>query len=259
MVNLGTGVVLGIFFVLLLDVQFWHYCVPFCAYVREPPFNHFNSTSSDRLSLASLLTIFISHFYWTVQQNKIKGKAPIGTAPISALQYPTVPPPEISPPPISHLSPVKVRYNLCHSITHCYIPQEENLPCVQKNIFSICSPCYSLDIVTTRLSHPNPLMRWRSLWKTSTMEATWVEESHPWRYHNLWWWKRGDAATKLISCYYGFLHCYFVLRQSFLSPQTNLRLHLGYLFTIYLFPYPHPSSTLQFSATQGGGCGRTQS
>ena len=35
---------------------------------RKSPFNHFDSTFLDRLSLASPLTIAISHFSWAVQQ-----------------------------------------------------------------------------------------------------------------------------------------------------------------------------------------------
>ena len=46
---------------------------PSYAYVREPPFNHIDSTSSGRISLASSLTIAISRFSPAGQQNKDKG------------------------------------------------------------------------------------------------------------------------------------------------------------------------------------------
>ena len=108
-------------FVILLNIHFWKYYITLRAYVREPPFNHFNLTSSDQLSLVLLLAISIYRFLWAGQQNKWKGMQSVWA------RCSTLPnrPIDIAPHPISHLSPAKVSSNPHHTILHRRAPLEE--------------------------------------------------------------------------------------------------------------------------------------
>ena len=46
----------------MLNIHFGNYYVPSRDYARELPFNHLDSNASDKIPLASLVTIAISQF-----------------------------------------------------------------------------------------------------------------------------------------------------------------------------------------------------
>ena len=122
-----------------------------CALMKEPPFNHIDSTSSGSTFpriLAHNLTIAISHF-WRTGRKTEQGER--RAEPISALRSPTCPPQIHRDPP--HI-PLIYRQGNIHaaprrSIPRRVAPLEECFPCVSGNNFSVHSPCSSFAIVLT--------------------------------------------------------------------------------------------------------------
>ena len=113
------------------------------------------------------LTIAISYFSQAGQQ--YKGKY---AATISVFGSPTSPPPRHSAPSLYlTLIPVKVRSTPRHSVQLRHTLLDKHFSCISRNILSMHSPSSSFNIDAARPGHPNPLRRWREIWKTTTKKA----------------------------------------------------------------------------------------
>ena len=134
-------------FALMWNVHFWNCYVHSRDYAMEPPFNHLDLTSSDKLSLESSLTIAIYHFLW---QNKGKdAQSPLAH---SAPQSSNL---------ISHLSTTKLSSKPCRAIPHLLTPLEEFFPYDSRNLFSVYSSFSSFAVAMTWPGRPTPSRGWR--------------------------------------------------------------------------------------------------
>ena len=127
--------------------------------MREPPFNHFDSTSSDRLSLLSLLTVYISPFSWAGKQNKGNRAQ---RDPMGALRPPTGPTPwhHDTSPPLT-LIPCQGKRHARVTKFHIATRLWRIFSLLFWKYFSVHSPCYFFAISATWPGHTTPLGMWR--------------------------------------------------------------------------------------------------
>ena len=108
--------------------------------MREPPFNHLDSTSSE-----STFHCILAHNYHISLCAGQQGER--CSEPMSALRSPTGPSQRHCAPPTSHLSSAEVSSTPRHAIPR--LCAQECFPCVLRNHFSMHSPCSSFAVALT--------------------------------------------------------------------------------------------------------------
>ena len=121
-------------FFLIVNAHFWNYYVPSCAYVRETPFKHLESTSSE-LTFPNILSHnchLLSLFAVNTTEQRERRADPTIT-----LFSPTSPPPRHhTPPPNTYSLPRQSAHTCCAISRRCAL-LEECFPCVSRNALTL--------------------------------------------------------------------------------------------------------------------------